>query len=74
VREKKSRIASIREKTKREGKEEKLKEEDKSSTDVANKVVKNISATSSLSRCCFNIIGDIASIPSSCASNLVEAS
>jgi hypothetical protein len=51
-----------------------LKEEVKSNTDIANKVVNIRSATLSPLRCSSTIFGEIATIPSSYASNLVVAS
>jgi hypothetical protein len=64
----------LEKKTKREGKEEKLKEEDRSSTRPCPQGCEDIrSATLSPSSCCSTIFGQIAPIPRSCAPNLIEA-
>jgi hypothetical protein len=63
----------LEKKTKR-NKKEKLKEKAKSSSGVANKVVKTRSTTLSPSSYSSTIFDEIAPIPSFCASNLVGAS
>jgi hypothetical protein len=63
----------LEKKTKREGKEEKLKEEAESSDGPFPQDCEDIRSTSlSPSSYCSTIFGEIAPIPSSCAPNLVE--